>query len=260
MRTSILLAGIAAGLALTPASASTVVEFKNIAGEWYNAVPVSANSNPTYANDTTTGDASVRWGTGSPRSGYDFIPHIEPSLTVDLGSPSASTTIGEFTHLNYAIGSNTSVTSVSLKFNTDVYVDGIYQERVTFIYDFNHLETPNSANPCANGLANHSGVNANGCADRVQVNFNEQSDGFQIGNYIYALDIVGFMVGEDKVTEFWTQETKSNVAYIQGRVALYETLTPGVPEPASWTMMIAGFGLLGVAVRRQRREDSSLKA
>lgn len=31
------------------------------------------------------------------------------------------------------------------------------------------------------------------------------------------------------------------------------TLLPGVPEPASWAMMVAGFGLLGTAARRRRR-------
>ncbi|MBS0504779.1 MAG: PEPxxWA-CTERM sorting domain-containing protein [Proteobacteria bacterium] len=31
------------------------------------------------------------------------------------------------------------------------------------------------------------------------------------------------------------------------------TPPPGVPEPASWAMMIGGFGLLGAAVRRARR-------
>ena len=30
------------------------------------------------------------------------------------------------------------------------------------------------------------------------------------------------------------------------------TVTPGVPEPASWAMMIAGFGLLGMTMRRRR--------
>jgi hypothetical protein len=27
---------------------------------------------------------------------------------------------------------------------------------------------------------------------------------------------------------------------------------PGVPEPAAWTMMLTGFGLLGLAARRRR--------
>jgi hypothetical protein len=30
-----------------------------------------------------------------------------------------------------------------------------------------------------------------------------------------------------------------------------------VPEPATWAMMIAGFGLIGVAARRQRRAITS---
>jgi hypothetical protein len=29
-------------------------------------------------------------------------------------------------------------------------------------------------------------------------------------------------------------------------------VTDGVPEPASWALMIAGFGLAGAALRRQR--------
>ena len=29
-----------------------------------------------------------------------------------------------------------------------------------------------------------------------------------------------------------------------------ETFLPGVPEPATWAMMVAGFGLVGTAVRR----------
>lgn len=32
-----------------------------------------------------------------------------------------------------------------------------------------------------------------------------------------------------------------------------EVVSPAVPEPASWAMMIAGFGLVGAATRRQRR-------
>lgn len=32
-------------------------------------------------------------------------------------------------------------------------------------------------------------------------------------------------------------------------------LTPGVPEPAAWAMMVSGFGLVGVAMRRSRPED-----
>jgi hypothetical protein len=34
------------------------------------------------------------------------------------------------------------------------------------------------------------------------------------------------------------------------------TITSGVPEPATWAMMIVGFGLVGSAVRRRNRQVS----
>jgi hypothetical protein len=38
---------------------------------------------------------------------------------------------------------------------------------------------------------------------------------------------------------------------------LYETgQTPGVPEPATWGMMILGFGAAGIAIRRSRRKTA----
>ena len=38
------------------------------------------------------------------------------------------------------------------------------------------------------------------------------------------------------------------------------TLTAGVPEPASWAMMLVGFGALGVALRRRAAKTASLAA
>ena len=263
MRSTILLAGIAAAAMLAPANAATVIEFRNVQGQWYDAVAAGPNTNATYANNAATGNATVRWGTGNPRSGYDFsTSSSDPSMSVDLGSPSAGTVIGDFKHLNYVIGNNTGITAVSLKFNTDVYVDGNFLQNVTFYYDFEHWETTNSGTTCANGGRNNRGVNANGCADRVKVNFNSQSDGFQIDNYVYALDIMGFIADGQEVSEFWTKEEATNKAQILGRVALYEELVPsvpGVPEPAAWALMLTGFGLVGLTARR-RRETSSTTA
>ena len=36
-------------------------------------------------------------------------------------------------------------------------------------------------------------------------------------------------------------------------IRLFDTTPTGVPEPASWALMLCGFGLAGVALRRQRR-------
>jgi hypothetical protein len=46
---------------------------------------------------------------------------------------------------------------------------------------------------------------------------------------------------------------KINLVYnASSNAVLYSTgTTPGVPEPATWAMMITGFGLVGVAMRRR---------
>ena len=40
---------------------------------------------------------------------------------------------------------------------------------------------------------------------------------------------------------------------------LTEVVTGAVPEPASWAMMIGGFGLAGGALRRQRRQQVTVR-
>lgn len=42
--------------------------------------------------------------------------------------------------------------------------------------------------------------------------------------------------------------------------ALFRTGQAAVPEPATWAMMLMGFGAMGVALRRRRRSDTRLQA
>ncbi|HEX5378263.1 MAG TPA: PEPxxWA-CTERM sorting domain-containing protein [Phenylobacterium sp.] len=47
-----------------------------------------------------------------------------------------------------------------------------------------------------------------------------------------------------------------NLAYnASSNAVLYFTNGGGIPEPATWAMMITGFGLAGVALRRRRAAD-----
>ena len=39
---------------------------------------------------------------------------------------------------------------------------------------------------------------------------------------------------------------------------VYDTTVPAVPEPATWAMMLLGFGAIGVAMHRRRRQTSVL--
>lgn len=234
-----------------PAVAATTIDFTNIKGEWFDVALLGGPALDFTGNNTA--NASVRWGvsTGFGRSGYDFSALAIPQLTVTPPGGSAVTKIATFRHVNQPINAGTSISSAKLKFTTDVIVNGDYLNTVSFIYNFDHDETNNGANPCAYGGANNQGVNINGCADRVQTIFNSQSEFFTIDGNDYALDVVGFMVGDPgaTVTNFLTTEQQINEAFILGRVVLYSA---AVPESSTWAMLIAGFGLVGAASRRQR--------
>ena len=54
-----------------------------------------------------------------------------------------------------------------------------------------------------------------------------------------------FRAGNYAFTDFYGQAT-----------TLVISLVPGVPEPASWTLMIVGFGTAGTALRRRARAAS----
>lgn len=252
-----LLATASVALIAMPAHAA-IVDFTNITGEWFN--PVSGYNIAYIGNATDT--ASINWSNplrpaANPNtSGYTFEAAVDPSLTVVAPANSDEVTIGYFTHHNNPIRLP-GLDEVSLKFNTDVYVDGAYLTNVTFIYDFVHLETRNASNPCGNGEANNQGVNINGCADNVRINFNDQSEFFTLVedgvSHEYALDIQGFLLSDGSMaSSFWTIENMDNTAEIRARLVRYSELVPGVPEPASWALMIAGFGLVGMAVRRRK--------
>lgn len=58
-----------------------------------------------------------------------------------------------------------------------------------------------------------------------------------------------------KLSDLYVRYQSINTNRIQGGSAVGEAQTPtaGVPEPATWAMMIAGFGLVGASLRRRRR-------
>ena len=50
---------------------------------------------------------------------------------------------------------------------------------------------------------------------------------------------------------FWDQNSGDNTQFITADIGLNAT-EGGVPEPAIWAMMIAGFGIVGATLRRRR--------
>lgn len=239
----------ASAIAATPAMATVSdISFSNISATWLSP---TGGSGISYSGQGTD-DAAIFWGTGGgQKSGYRFESDL-PFITVDTDTQmSGITSIGSFTHYNYPINSGSGINGVKLQLTMDVNVDGTLVQGVNFVYAFNHWETPNSSNPCANGDPHGSGINNNGCADNVSVNFLQESGFFTINDIEYALDVRGFLVGDDPATSFWTRENATNIAELRGQVVL-RSVAGAVPEPATWAMMIGGLGLVGASMRRRK--------
>ncbi len=83
----------------------------------------------------------------------------------------------------------------------------------------------------------------------------------QAGNLL--LDLSRTRTGSDFFGTFFQASNGSSTVFSRahnygsvfigaGLVTTFSTTTPAVPEPASWAMLITGFGLVGAAARRRR--------
>jgi hypothetical protein len=241
-------AAIALALGVSAASAATLT-ITGVSGTWENTDPNVGVSG--------AGSDRIRWGTPTTnlgQSSYLFEGAAPPNLVVDEGE---EFTLGTFTHFNFPI-TGTSLESVDLEVTTTILGVG----NIKTVYSFTHNETPNrpnSSNPdpdetCTpgNGEANAQGVNVNGCADIVTAVLNEAaSDTFEIDGVEYIFDILGFQVGTEVFTQFFTKERTTNEAELR---ATFRTVEPNVvPLPAAGWLLIAGLGGLAAIRRRQTR-------
>lgn len=98
------------------------------------------------------------------------------------------------------------------------------------------------------------------------------SDQLSFGQTLFGLTIIGAHFGNvegpaGNVSVFWLFDFGTEGAdfvtldNIQGfsNAVLYTTGgTPPVPEPATWAMMLLGFGAAGTAMRRSRRRNAQI--
>jgi len=244
MRKGLIASAAAIALIAPGAASAATVSINPINATWSNVVGGAAIG--ITGNGTSA--ASVSWGTGGKRSGYDFTAAATPIASVLPPSPSPNFTLGTFRHRNFEIDAGSSITGVRLTITAGISIDGNNQGTKNFAFDFLHNETPNNAHPCANGQPNKQGVNAKGCADQVRVNFNNLSESITIGADTYTLNIVGFLIGNTRFTEFWTRENATSSAKL---IANWSLRSAAIPVPMSLALFGMGLAGLGLAMRRR---------
>lgn len=73
-----------------------------------------------------------------------------------------------------------------------------------------------------------------------------------LGNSLTWRGIGAMSVGGMQVSDFSALSSSTGFDYRAGIIDA-DPPAPGIPEPQSWALLLSGFGVLGMAVRRQRR-------
>lgn len=163
------LTGIAAGLTMLAATPAQATLANGIVDVWTVGVSGqflcgTAVFTPGAAG-TSCAATAMSWGTstGSGQSGLT-ISNLAPANVNTNGASVPNTSV---THINQPITGN-SLDQVTLRSTLTLTPfappsAGLAPVSLDFLINFQ--ETPNGANPCADGGANGAGVNVNGCAD-----------------------------------------------------------------------------------------------
>lgn len=222
MNKLLLCAGVLSGSLALPASAA-MISVDNISGNWSDIVGGE--------NVSGEGTNDIAWGTAAneqnPQSGYRFDAAATP-INADLDS---QFTLGDFTHLNYAIQSGGGIESAVLNLFLDVNIDGqVFDDALSF--SFLHNETMNTGDGCCDDVVTFSSLNT--------------SESFIVDGTSYTLDLVGLHIGDSLESQFSTIENAENTAQLRGIFTAAQ-----VPEPS--TIALFGLGLFGLAASRRRK-------
>jgi large repetitive protein len=212
--------------ALAPVASASAAEitYMSLTGSWHDPTdnlpgvqpgdPVITNGNPT---------SIIRWGTvtNTPQSGYDFTAANPLPPPFQLPGPVPFFSLGSFVHNNFAVD-DPSLTSVQLDVDLVISVDGVPRPPLRFTYTFNHVETPNNANPCPFDPTPPPA----GCSDRVSIVASPTPTTFNVDGVDYTLSMSFLDPQGNPVSQFITSE--GGVTNTTGLVGQF-TPPPGTP-------------------------------
>jgi hypothetical protein len=264
---------LAGALALVFSASAHATLVDGIVDTWTVDVSTTFDTATVDPSGVTIVDSQgLRWGdsTGSGQSGLD-ITGSPSSETVDTNGPAVGNV--SVTHLNRPI-TGTSLSSVDILSTLiltpfDPSASALPAATITFKINFE--ETPNGADPCADGGTSGLGVNINECADIFVIDQNAlnfpffydlDGAGGPLQNQQYYISFFELTSGLNPLPSaactaagvtspcigFRTPEGADTTFQF---AALITTRPVSVPEPGALAMMGLGLGLMGLMLRRR---------
>jgi hypothetical protein len=179
------------------------------------------------ANESTSAGWGLHNGTVGNSGGYGDLQYDWYDLSLDLSN----------------------VADALLAFDYDIQIEG-YHDRFNVIASTGALNPPNGALTPLSGISYYNGLGDTAYTTHIGT---LAFSGTGAGRAVY--DLAAFS-GQLVNLRFQFETDYSVVGRgvnLDNLTVTGTRLTSAVPEPATWALMISGFGLAGTALRRERR-------
>ncbi|MCX6678078.1 MAG: choice-of-anchor K domain-containing protein [Methanothrix sp.] len=195
----------------------------------YTSMICEASGVWTYADEvehtTGLGSQEIRWGANEVEENSGLRFDASKMITADIEQDFC---LGKLTHFNWPTDSGAdaekAILNVALHF-TDPMVSPDPQ----FNFDLSILNTDNTGGACDQSIQKSDTP----CDDLIMWTITEPTQNFQIGNEIYTLNIIGFVDNwpeGNPVNAFFTEERKTNTAYLIGRIIPHQVSKSAIQD------------------------------